>query len=593
MVSALLAVGAALSVGVADVCSESDRWAAGEPASADAVRLSGWRNERVRVRLAVSPSASADGLRLSATDLRGPGGARIAADRVAARGVGGGAWFTVSVPAGAAPGAYAGAFVLRTPAGAERRLPVELKVLPHPALPAAKDRRRPGPCGTAAARFPVETAWLALCAAAREDDAFLARAAAVTPDTFVGREILDDALEDWEKIRILREAKAMSAPLKCALAEFDPEPMRRAEEHVHLASVAAVRRELDRSADDPAVDAQVAGWEAGGRAKTLDWFRREFYGYAPGRPADERLTDEGVELAGGKIRIPVYCKLPEGASAGNPAPVFVLIDHFNGTYYPGGRWHFPDTPTNSIVSHGYAFVNFNVNDVSPNVYNQTWSNGVFQVYGLGKPDDWGTISAWAWGVSRVVDWIETRPELDVRRIAVIGHSRGGKTALWAGVQDPRIALAVPNGSGTGGARLLRMNLPDAEQLAWMLEPSHGISFWYCPNAQKHAKTERTLPYDADDLLRLMAPRLVYVSSGSEDVWAGPEGEFESARRASDLWRRYGLPGLSAERFPAPGEWSHEGCVGHHLHDGPHGLTPWDWERVLEFADRHMKGIGRK
>jgi len=353
------------------------------------------------------------------------------------------------------------------------------------------------------------------------------------------------------------------------------------------AHVVIVASFLCVAADGQTANPIVAEWEAVGRAKTLQWFRSEFFGLAPERPKDEVFSPDGVSFAGGQIKIRIHSSLPKEASAAHPAPVFVLLDHYYGAERKDGLWHRPDTPTNTITGRGYAYVNINLNDVALNCYDERWSNRVHRIYGVGKPDDWGTISAWAWGVSRVVDWIERQPALDATRIAVVGHSRGGKAALWAGAQDTRIAMVVPNGSGTGGARLMGMNLPDAEPLDWMLD--HAIRFWFCPNMMKYKGCERTLPYDADDLLRLVCPRLVYVGSGSEDAWAGPRGEFEAARRASDLWRAYGLKGLAAETFPKPGEWSHEGEVGYHLHKGPHELKPWDWDRFLDFADRHLKG----
>ena len=327
-------------------------------------------------------------------------------------------------------------------------------------------------------------------------------------------------------------------------------------------------------------------WENGKRAETLDWFRREMFGYAPGRPMDEKFDAEGISFANGEIKIRIHKVLPNGASAENPAPAFILLDHYNGAERSDGLWHRPGTPTNDIVARGYAYLNINLNDIALNTYDEKWSNRVHRIYGAGKPDDWGTLSAWAWGVSRVMDWIEKQPELDASRVGVIGHSRGGKAALWAAAQDERIALAIPNGSGTGGARLLAMDLPDAEPLEWML--GHTIRFWFCGNLQNWFSRSHALPHDADDLIRLVCPRLVYVGSGSKDDWAGPRGEFEAARRASTLWRAYGKEGLAIEHFPSPGSWFNEGSVGYMLHDGPHQLTVWNWERILDFADLHLK-----
>ena len=459
----------------------------------------------------------------------------------------------------------------------------------------------------------AETAWIGLYAAAQEYDGFLrwatffraerqfdfsASADGYPPGEDVllypdGRpsirwEVLRDSIEDWEKIRILRTDKSLSSALKSALGAYDWAAMSRADETSYREAVKAVTRELNPLPGQVAVPDQVAAWEGGRRAKALHFFRDRLFGYAPvGRPADERFLEDAVETAGGKVRINIYCRRPENASPEHPAPVFIDCDHFLGSERPDGRWNRIDTPTNSIVSRGYAYVRINFNDVALNCYDDRWSNGVHSVYGPMSSNSWGTISAWAWSISRVVDWIETRPELDARRIAVVGHSRGGKTALWAAAQDRRIAMAVPNGSGTGGARLLCADLPRAEPLDWLL--NFTVRFWFCPNAQAFkGGAERHLPYDADDLIRLVAPRLVYVGSGSEDSWAGPEGEFEAARRASDLWRAYGRKGLGIETFPKPGEWDHSGDVGYHLHVGRHGLRPWDWERFLDFADLHLK-----
>jgi len=284
-------------------------------------------------------------------------------------------------------------------------------------------------------------------------------------------------------------------------------------------------------------------WENGRRAETLDWFRREMFGYAPDRPADERFDADGVSFANGAVKIRIHKKLPAGASAANPAPAFILLDHYNGAARPDGLWHRAGTPTNDIVARGYAYININLNDIALNAYDETWSNGVHRLYGAGKPDDWGTLSAWAWGVSRVMDWIEHQPELDASRVGVIGHSRGGKTALWAAAQDERIALAVPNGSGTGGARLLSMDLSDAEPLDWMLGGS--IRFWYCGNLQKYFARTKSLPHDADDLLRLVCPRLVYsprLRPLARLRPAGPRGR--SVPRAGQLVQR-GLRRLHA------------------------------------------------
>lgn len=335
---------------------------------------------------------------------------------------------------------------------------------------------------------------------------------------------------------------------------------------------------------------QVADWEREGRAKTLEWFRQNWFGVRPSedRPADEVIASDYVECAGGRIRIGVFCRCPEGACAANPAPVFVFGDHYNAKTSRTKTDTMPGVPTNAIVARGYAFVRWNFNDVTKNdaIGSRGKESANRKLGGMGKTNSWGTISAWAWGFSRVIDWVESRQELDARRIAVIGHSRGGKTALWAGCNDRRVALTISNCSGTGGARYLRLPLAGAEPIAWM--KNHSTRHWFCPSwIPTYANREAAVEHDADEMMMLVAPRLLYVASGSDDAWAGPRGEFESARRASGLWEAYGKKGLSLVSFPNPGAWDHSGCVGYHLRKGGHALTTWDWERYMDFMDRHL------
>ena len=328
-------------------------------------------------------------------------------------------------------------------------------------------------------------------------------------------------------------------------------------------------------------------WEKS-RPQVLDWFRRNWFGYAPvGRPDDEVIGENFVSCAGGKVRINLFVALPENASPTNPAPVFVFGDHCQLVYgapYEG-------IPTNSITGRGYAYVYYNFNDVAPDRYMNDIRriDGVFAAYGgWDRPDGagWGKVAAWAWGFSRVMDWIETRPELDARRVAVVGHSRGGKTALWAAAQDERITMAVSNNSGTGGAHLNEMITPGSEQVyAFLYCKSWNF---FCPNFLKFDGRETMMEHDADDLIRLIAPRLVYVGSASKDSGAGPEGEFEATRRASELWRAYGYKGISLTAYPAPDTTDNEGFVGFHLRPGGHKLLPYDWKRYMDFADRHLK-----
>ncbi len=331
-------------------------------------------------------------------------------------------------------------------------------------------------------------------------------------------------------------------------------------------------------------DVRVRAWETRDRAAVLRWFEDHQFGRTPlGRPADEVIDARSVSCAGGKIRIGITAVLPDGASAAHPVPVFVFGDHSCASKPPYAPTVYDGIPTNAITARGYAYVTWNFNDVCPNaaLYSKDlarWADGVIAWQATGDPASrdvvrsatgWGTIGAWAWGFSRVMDWIETRPELDARRVAVVGHSRGGKTALWAAAQDTRFAMGVSNNSGCGGAKLNAYDCPKSEHIGQIL---HNFPNWFCPNYAAWIGRDKEIAHDSDDLLRLIAPRLCYVASASEDPWAGPPAEKEAWTRAHDIWNAYGSP----ER------------MGYHLRPGRHKLTPYDWEKFLDFADKYMK-----
>jgi len=347
----------------------------------------------------------------------------------------------------------------------------------------------------------------------------------------------------------------------------------------------------------------VADWEAHGRAETLAWFATNQFGVTPiGLPADAQFDATGVSFAGGRIRLDIHLSLPPGASAAHPVPVFVFGD-LSSTMDPSTRQQltYPDVPTNRILACGYAYVHFNFNCVCPNaqrrwskndtdidVHNDPapyagrlsdWCRGVIAWHATGDPErldirrgptDWGMLGAWAWSFSRVMDWIERRPELDAKKVAIAGHSRGGKAALWAGAQDTRFAMVIVNNSGCGGARMHGALGPGCETIYDSLYHNPN---WYCPNYAQWAGRDADFGrcgHDSDDLLRTIAPRLLCVASATEDYTAWPPGECEAWMRSRALWQAYG-------------------CVDrthYHVRIGGHKLLPEDWEHYLQFAKRH-------
>lgn len=245
-------------------------------------------------------------------------------------------------------------------------------------------------------------------------------------------------------------------------------------------------------------------------------------------------------------------------------------------------------PAEEIVARGYAAIAFWFDEVTPDREHGN-TLGVFAAFEnvaakYRSDTRWGALSAWGWGASRILDWIETEPSIDARHVAVIGHSRGGKTALVAAAWDERFAMACSNDSGTGGAKLHHIDLPDSEHIA---DSIRSRAFWYCNRYAMWANRDLEVPFDQHMLVALIAPRLVCIGSATEDAWAGPCGEYLTARYASEAWTAvYGRKGFVSDGFPKPDAPQQEGDISYHIRSGKHDLTLSDWNVYMDFADRH-------
>jgi len=371
-----------------------------------------------------------------------------------------------------------------------------------------------------------------------------------------------------------------------------------------------------------------AQWRSTRRAEILDLFATRMYGRAPAAPAALRVTPVetepgalggqaerrqfSVNLTGqaGGPEADVLLYLPKGATA--PVPVFVTLN-FQGNHSihtdPGIRLprsymtdrgaHVQDHrateagrgraasrwPVEFILSRGYALATVYYGDIDPD-FDDGFTNGVHGVYrdagAEGNPPDaWGSVSAWAWGLSRMLDALEQQPGIDAARAAVMGHSRLGKTSLWAGAADERFALVISNDSGCGGAALSKRCFGETVK---RIHTSFPHSF--CGNFKAYNEREETLPFDQHMLIALIAPRPVYVASAEQDGWADPRGEFLSCVGADPVYRLLGTEGLPTRVMPAVDQPVH-GRIGYHIRTGKHDVTRFDWEQYLDFADRHL------
>jgi len=364
-------------------------------------------------------------------------------------------------------------------------------------------------------------------------------------------------------------------------------------------------------------------WASERRPEILKLFEEHVYGRTPDAEIAQAydVLDEEYHALGGhairrqvsitlsgngkssRIELLIYLPVTARTSA---APVFCLLNfggnhtvHTDPAIALSRSWLRPGMrpaeshrgasasrfPIERIVERGYGVATAYYGDIDPD-YDDGFKNGIHPLLDPPRdrsPNAWGAVGAWAYGLSRIMDYMETDGHIDQGRVVLAGHSRLGKTALWAGAQDERFSIVVSNDSGCTGAAISRRKQGETVRAI-----NDQFPHWFCKNYAHYNDREDDLPVDQHMLLALIAPRPLYVASASEDLWADPEGEFKACVHADPVYRLLGVPGIESTEMPEADRPVTKGSIGYHVRSGGHDLTAYDWERTMDFADMHIK-----
>ena len=388
-------------------------------------------------------------------------------------------------------------------------------------------------------------------------------------------------------------------------------------------------------------------WNAQRLPELMELFANTEYGRSPARPANMtfQVHDNNLLALGGKAtrkqvtiyftgqttgpKLDLLIYLPNKAmypKAVSPVPVFLGInfwgneminadtgialnanwvassDQYNPTLASCVKNHLATAtcrgsnssqyPLDSLFNRGYGLATFARNDIDPDTTTTTvgaanaFKGGVYALYPElegGRGDNFTTIGAWAWGLSRAMDYLQTDTSVDSKRVMIFGWSRMGKTAVWAGAQDTRFAMVISDESGAGGVALAKRLF--GEDVCRLV--TH-FPHWFAKNFNTYSNNEGALPFDQHELAAAIAPRPLYASSAQTDLNSDPKGEFLGVKAADPVYRLFGQDTLAAATWPALQTPAVTGQIGYHIRTGAHDLTVYDWSQYLRFADLHLK-----
>ncbi len=356
-------------------------------------------------------------------------------------------------------------------------------------------------------------------------------------------------------------------------------------------------------------------WEKIRRPEILAMVETEIYGVVPGelKIAEVKLLEQDDQALNGKairkqvkltfrgnqkeLSVELLLYLPKGKKS---YPTFLgynfggnhiilndtaihIAKEWNGAARPRGvetaNWE-----VEKLINAGCGVATMYYWDIAPD--REDFSIGIYPLLykpGQTKPanNEWGSLAAWAWGLSRALDYLKTDKQVDGSNVIVIGHSRLGKAALWAGARDQRFAAVISNNSGCGGASIYRDKAGET-----LLKMNNRFPRWTAVNFKKYTENESLLPFDQHMVLAMVAPRPLYVASASEDAWADPKNEFKSAVYATQVYHLYGLKGIESNIFPALNTPVGE-KVAYHIRNGKHDILAYDWDQYINFAKKFL------
>ncbi|GAB3760437.1 acetylxylan esterase [Spirosoma pomorum] len=341
-------------------------------------------------------------------------------------------------------------------------------------------------------------------------------------------------------------------------------------------------------------------WETVRRPEILKLFEEHVYGQIPNAVdqftysvKNEKASAMGgkaslkevqIEVTHSKKRLRINLVLFVPTKHKGPAPVFLLINNRSITNTDPTRAHKSEFwPAETVIDSGYAIAAFHVSELAPDD-SIGYVNGVLQLYPqqLTAANGMRAIGAWAWGASRVLDYFNTDPAIDPKKVALVGHSRGGKAALWAAAQDQRFALCFSNCSGNTGAALSRRRFGET-----IRRINTTFPHWFAQNYKRYNDNEAALPVDQHMLLATIAPRPLYVTNASKDLWADPRGTYLSITSAQAVYALYGIDAKLPVDPPGLNQSVSTSHIGYHIRKGDHDLTVYDWQAFIKFAHAHL------